>query len=186
MRITKTKTPLRLLDFDIENRPLSYWYDGKATAEVTAIAWSWVGEDVVHPRILGWVPMETMLQDFVDAYNQADIVTGHYIRRHDLPILNGALMEMGMPLLGPKMTHDTKLDLPKRAGLSMAQEALGAMYKLDAPKHHMTQSDWRDANRMTESGFKKTRERVVSDVIQHKELYQRLRPILKAPKLWKP
>jgi hypothetical protein len=36
---------LRVLDFDIENRPLSYWYDGKSTAEITAIAWWWIGED---------------------------------------------------------------------------------------------------------------------------------------------
>jgi hypothetical protein len=165
MRITRTSRPIKVLDFDIENRPLSYWYDGKATAEVTA---------------------EYMLKNFKLAYDTADMVTGHYIRKHDLPIINGALMEYDLPLLGPKWTHDTKLDLPKRDGLSMSQEALGAMYGLEAPKHHMTQNDWREANRLTPEGFEKTRERVVSDVIQHKELYQRLRPILKPPKLWKP
>jgi hypothetical protein len=34
-------------------------------------------------------------------YNAADIVTGHYIKKFDLPILNGALFEHGLPLLDP-------------------------------------------------------------------------------------
>jgi len=31
----------RILDFDIENRPLSYWIPDQPTAEITAIAWAW-------------------------------------------------------------------------------------------------------------------------------------------------
>src|SRR6185436_10157697 len=99
MLMLTTKKQLKVLDFDIENRPLSYWIpDGKPTAEITAIASCWADDPesmVVH--LLGQDDPELMLQFFVNRYNKADIVTGHYIRVHDLPIINGALMEFGLP-----------------------------------------------------------------------------------------
>ena len=185
-----TYRPMRVLDFDLENRPLSYWWDGNCTAEITAIAWSWEGKDDVACALLN-CPYDQieMLEVFCEAYDQADMVTGHYIRKHDLPIINGALMEYGLQPLGPKLTSDTKLDLIKRDGLSMSQEALSAMYGLTAPKVHMTQQDWRDANRLdSEEGFRKTQERVTGDVIQHKQLRAALieHGALKAPRLWRP
>lgn len=188
MRIRQTKRKLKVLDFDIENRPLSYWYDGNPTAEITAIAFSWDGDDYVYSFLLGEHDPVYMLDVFCDMYDQADMVTGHYIRRHDLPIINGALMEYALEPLGPKLTSDTKLDLIKRDGLSMSQEALAAMYGIEAPKVHMTQQDWRDANRLTPEGFEKTRDRVVSDVMQHKQLRAALieHGALKAPKIWRP
>lgn len=188
MEINSFKRHLKILDFDIENRPLSYWYDGNPTAEITAIAWSWYGEEKVHCRLLdNKTSVEEMLLDFVAAYEQADMVTGHYIRRHDLPIINGALMENRLQPLKPMLTHDTKSDLIRTGGLSMAQEALGAMYELDRPKYHMTQQDWRDGNRLTPKGLRLTRMRVTEDVKQHKELYGVLREhrVLKAPRYWK-
>lgn len=191
MRIRQTTKKMRCLDFDIENRPLSYWYDGNPTAEITGIAWSWYGDDHVECVLLGeegeFDPVR-LLERFCEVYDEADIVTGHYIRNHDLPIINGSLMEWGLEPLGPKLTSDTKNDLIKRSGLSMSQEALSAMYGLEAPKHHMTQQEWRDANRLLPDSFEKTRKRVVSDVIQHKQLRAALieHGALKAPKLWKP
>lgn len=190
MRVKQSTRSLKVLDFDIENRPLSYWYDGNPTAEITAIAWSWEGSDEVACALYG-APYDQigMLELFCEAYDEADMVTGHYIRKHDLPIINGALMEYGLLPLSAKLSSDTRLDLIKRDGLSMSQEALGAMYGLDAPKCHMTQQDWRDANRLdSEEGFKKTEERVTSDVIQHKQLRAALieHGCLKAPRVWKP
>lgn len=188
MRITQTLTKLRVLDFDIENRPLSYWYEGNPTAEITAIAWSWVGEDEVTTYLLGEDDPAFMLRKFVEVYEEADLVTGHYIRKHDLPIINGALMEFRMPPLGVVLSHDTKMDLRKRDGLSMSQEALSAMYGLKSPKEHMTQQDWRSANRLTPEGLKETRRRVEGDVVQHKHLYATLRKQgwLNVPKVWRP
>jgi hypothetical protein len=189
MTIKQTNRRVKVLDFDIENRPLSYWYDGNCTSEITAIAASWVGEDHVYCWLLGpEEDGEDILWNFCDLYDQADIVTGHYIRKHDLPIINGALMEYGMHSLSPKYTQDTKMDLVKRGGLSMSQEALAAMFRIPAPKVHMTQQMWRDANRLTQEGLELTRERVVGDIIQHKQLREELlkRGLLKAPRLWKP
>lgn len=195
MKVNITTKKLKILDFDIENRPLSYWYDGNPTAEITAIAASWVeeGEDEVFCWQLDpWDfegSMYDMLIGFCSLYEQADMVTGHYIRKHDLPHINSALMEMKMETLKPKVALDTKLDLVRTKGLSMAQEALGAMYQLDAAKFHMRQDDWRRANRLTDPvGFRLTAERVTEDVIQHKELTAVLQEhrVLKAPKLWRP
>jgi hypothetical protein len=129
-----------------------------------------------------------MLEAFSAAYAEADLVTGHYIRRHDLPIIQAALVELELPLLGAKLSSDTRLDLVKFSDIAKSQEALGAMLGLEAPKVGMTQSDWREANRLTRRGIDKTRERVIGDVVQHAELREALlgRGLLRAPRHWRP
>src|SRR5690242_14257247 len=97
--------PLRVLDFDIENRPLAYLGMDFTSAEITAIAAGWTDEKAVHVWALGDVDLADILLGFKAMYDEADIVTGHYIRNHDLPIINGALMELGLPGLGPKLTQ---------------------------------------------------------------------------------
>lgn len=179
---------LRILDFDIENRPLSYLGSDYMTAEVTAIAAGWTDQNRVHCWALGEVSYEDMLDGFREMYEQADMVTGHYIRKHDLPIVNGALMEAGLPGLTEKMSSDTKLDLVKRSQLSASQEALAGMLGIEASKYHMTQPMWREANRLTPAGIKLTKRRVMDDVRQHKQLRAKLIELgaLKAPRMWRP
>lgn len=191
----------RILDFDIENRPLSYYGSDLTTAEVTAIAASWSDESFVSSWILGELSNESNLIDihddanwglrmFADCYNYADIVTGHYIRKHDLPILNGAMVEAGLPTLGPKLTIDTKLDLIKWSfeAQPKSQQELALALGIEAPKVPMSQQDWRQANRLTPEGLEKTRERVVGDVKQHKLMRAELhrRGLLGSPKVWRP
>lgn len=188
MRVT-AGTPLRVLDFDIENRPLSYWRPDRPTAEVTAIAWAWVDDPfTVHAAVLGRATAEQMLNAFLDAYNAADMVTGHYIRNHDLPIVNGALTELGLPNLGPKLSQDTKNDLIKWADIPKSQEHLAEMLGVPAPKVGMSQHRWREANRLTERGLEATYERVTGDVRQHMALRAELlkRGLLGAPRVWRP
>ena len=43
LTVRLSRRPLRALVVDIENRPLSYWYD-RPTAEVTVIAYKWLGD----------------------------------------------------------------------------------------------------------------------------------------------
>lgn len=186
----------RILDFDIENRPLSYLGSDYTTAEVTAIACGFVGDSRVYCWLLGDpsnnLPMHDqgrwILECFTHWYDQADIVTGHYIRRHDLPIISGALAEAGLPPLSPKLTIDTKLDLARLSGVSKSQESLAGMLGVEAPKVHMTQADWRAANRLTLGGLARTRERVVGDVRQHQVLFAELRDrgLLGPAKRWAP
>ena len=194
-----TETPMRVLDFDIENRPSSYWYDGRCTAEITAIAWSAVGDEVVRYFLLHsddtyedeegmrW-PAAKALQAFADVARSADMLTGHYIRKHDLPILNGALLERGLAPLRATLTQDTKLDLVRRADLSVSQEALAEMMGVREEKYTMTQGRWRSANRLTAEGIAAAKKRVVDDVIMHKKMRAELirRGLLNPPRYWRP
>lgn len=179
-------TPQRILDFDIENRPLTYIGPDFTTCDVTAIAASFGRQDRMYTWLVGEVPPRTMLLDFSELYNQADIVTGHYIRKHDLPIINGALLEAGLPGLGPKLTSDTKLDLVNVTGISKSQESLADMLGVKTDKEHMTQGDWRSANRLEVDGIERARTRVVKDVRQHQEMRAELirRHLLGSPKMW--
>ena len=185
--VTVRTRPLRILDFDIECRPL-HWIGGDyVSREITAIAWAWVHDPHNIPcRLLGQDDPVTMLLDFVDDYNQADLVTGHYIRGFDLPVLNSALIEYELPPLAAKMAQDTKVDLIRRLGISVSQENLGATFGLAHPKVGMNQAMWRQANRLTPEGLEIVRARVIGDVRQHIELRQRLldRGYLKPPSLW--
>ena len=180
--------PMRVLDFDVEARPL-HWISGDyVSKEITAIAWAWVDQpESVSCYLLGETDPITMLMAFRAAYEQADMVTGHYIRGYDLPMINGALTEYSLPTLPDKLTQDTKIDLVRRAGLSGSQENIGAMLKLHHPKVKMDQAKWRDANRLTPEGIALARERVCGDVQQHIEMRRRLLELgyLAAPVLWK-
>jgi hypothetical protein len=173
LRLVVPSRPMRVLDFDIENRPLTYLGSDFTTAEVTAIAWAWDASDVTV-YLLGEHPLPYILERFVEAYNEADMVTGHYIKGHDLPMINGALVELGMPSLPDKLVCDTKTDLIALKGISKSQESLGSMFSLDAPKVQMNQTKWRAANRLTTEGLAEVRARVVGDVQQHIEMRQRL------------
>lgn len=180
----------RTLDFDIEARPLSWLGGDFVTREVTAIAARFLDEPArkTHVWQLGINETEEMLSGFVALYDEADIVTGHYIRGFDLPNLNAAMMEFGLPQLTEKWTVDTKGDLVKRQGISASQESLGAMLGIKAPKIVMTQDDWRSANRLEPRGLKKVRERVVGDITQHIEMLAELRRrgLVGPGKLWTP
>lgn len=183
--------PLRRLNFDIEARPLGWLGGDWVHKEVTAIGWCWMdGESTPEVAVLTKRDgsAKTMLRAFLEVYNQADMVVGHYIRGYDLGTLQAELIEMGLPTLGRKLTHDTKNDLLKHQGISKSQENLGAMLGLDAPKIQMNVPKWREANRLTEKGIKLTIERVKGDVIQNMELHAELvrRGLLDVPKLWTP
>lgn len=180
---------LKILDFDIENRPLSYLGMDFTTEEITAIAYCFVSEKKsMKCGLLGIDTTQDIMEGFVSAYNEADMVTGHYIRAHDLPIINGTLLELGMAPLEPKLTQDTKLDLLKRKTVSASQENLAEMLGLPAPKVHMNTPRWRDANRLTPQGIALTKKRAEGDVIQHMQLRAKLVELgwLGPPKVWRP
>lgn len=195
MRLETTRR-LRVLDFDVECRPLA-WYGGDfVTKQPTAVAWCWVGDTDVTVHVIGEsdrssrVPLEEsrMLEAFRGAYDEADIVTGHFIRGFDLPLLNGAMMRLGMPGLGPKTAQDTKLDLVRAQGVSKSQENLGAMFELNHPKVGMDTTRWAEANMLLPEGIAYAKERVVGDVLQHMEMRERLiaADLLRAPTVWHP
>ena len=181
---------LRWLDLDIENAPLTYLGSDFTTAEVTAIAAGFVGEGRINCWLLTRDPLsrKKMLLGFRRMYDQADGVAGHYLLKHDLPILNGAMIEAGLPPLGPKLTSDTKIHFVTSSGVSESQENLSQMYGLQEEKSHMSNASWREANRLTPRGLAKTRARVVGDVRQHMALRAVMirRGHLRRPQMWRP
>lgn len=187
-------TPVqRVLDFDMEARPLGWLGGDFVHKEVTAIGWAFIEDG--HPVDLECAQItrdarshKKMLRRFREVWEEADVVTGHYIRGFDLPLLNGALIEFDVPRLDAKLTHDTKLDLVKHNGMSKSQENLSAMHDLDKPKVSMDVPKWREANRLTKKGLALTEERVLGDVVQHVELREWMLEMgmLGAPKLWEP
>ena len=185
--------PLKILDFDIEARPLG-WYGGDFVhKEPTAIAWAWIENGqpgYVHYAALtkqGYTAKE-MLTNFARAYAEADMVTGHWIRSFDLPILQTAMMEQGLPLIGPKLAHCTKSDLIQLGGISKSQENLGSMAGTTNPKMAMNQAKWRSGNRLEPLGIEEVVKRVIADVRQHVEMREWLmdRGLLRPPKVWYP
>jgi hypothetical protein len=186
---------LRVLDFDCECRPLA-WYGGDwVTKQPTVIAWkfigekaktqvAWIGESDRNTKVLQ--EERAMIEAFRVAYDQADVVTGHFIRGFDLTLLDGALMRLGGQALGKKLTQDTKLDLAKAQGISKSQENLGAMFELAHPKVSMNTSRWAAANMLLPEGIAEAKKRCVGDVEQHIEMRAIMlaRGLLRAPVLW--
>jgi hypothetical protein len=185
--VTLRARPLRVLDFDCECRPL-HFYGDYVSKEITAIAWAWVDAPAdVTCLLLGEMELPDMLAAFTRAWDEADLVTGHFIRGFDIPLIQGALTEQRMPTLRDKMTHDTKLDLVRRHGISGSQENIGSMLGLSYPKVGMNQTTWRAANRLTPDGLEEVRKRAIGDVQQHIEMRAKLLELgyLAAPKKWR-
>jgi DNA polymerase elongation subunit (family B) len=180
--------PQRILDFDTECRPMHY-SEYRQESQITAIAWSWVGSEDVSCRVLepSLRNERSMLRRFLEVLAQADIVTGHYIRKHDLPLIVDHCIRIGMPIPKPVLVSDT-MDMPKVKALGKSQENLATLFGLEAEKHHMCGTSWRQANSLTPAGRAVTRKRVVDDVIQHKQLRADLveRGLLKPPTMWRP
>lgn len=191
LRLTPAKR-LKILDFDIETRLVGFYEAGRFKpkgAEPTAIAWSWVGSRKVEAMLQPDFLVEEMLEAFREVYDAADVVTGHYIRKFDLPLLNGAMFEHGLPLLDPrKLVQDTKVDLKPFDGLSKSQENLSIMLDLADKKYGMADAQWRKATRLTDEGVAETRKRVTNDVKQHKKLREALHAarVLNPPTMWNP
>lgn len=185
----RTVRKLKVLDFDSECRPLHY-SEFRDESQITAIAWSWIGSRDMEYGILkqDLSNEHHILERFIEAYDEADVVTGHYIVRHDLPMINDHCMRFGWPLLEPKRAQDTKTLLPAVRGLGLSQDNLAALFELDEKKHHMVGRRWAVANTLTSEGREQARMRVVKDVRQHVRLRRELieKGYLKPARLWQP
>jgi hypothetical protein len=185
----------RVLDFDMECRPLS-WYGGDwVTKEPTAFAaaytdapkdmftWSLKHSDTDE----GFSDqLEQLFGMFVELTCDDVIVTGHWIRGFDLPLMNNTALRSDCTPLDRIMTHDTKSDLVKLGGLSKSQENLGSMLDLEHKKVSMSTGKWESANRLTTDGIAQSMERVTGDVRMHIVMRQELlvRGLLGPPKAW--
>lgn len=191
MSYTLETKPLRFLFFDVENRPLSYWFDGRCTAEVTAIGSAFDDEPADADMVVGYGTRSRldMLRSFRKKYDSADVVVGHHIRQHDLPLVNAAMVENGLHTLGPKMTIDTLKDLQRWKDIPKSLEYLASMLGLSDGKHHLTAHEWRYANRLSPDGREHTYTRVTTDVEVTRNVYRELKKrglLVKPPRVWSP
>lgn len=188
--------PSKILDFDIETRRIGFHSAGMFApdgCEPIAIGWSFIGEGgvSVETRVMNRVwsksALKGMVQPLFRAMREADLVTGHYIRKFDLPILAGVAMELGLTMPEVQVI-DTKVDLKKVAGLSQSQENLSLMLGVEAEKFPMADNDWREGARLTRKGLDEAQVRVEKDVRQHMKLYEALveEERLHAPSPWRP
>jgi hypothetical protein len=181
-----------ILDFDIETRRIGFHNGGRFNpdgCEPVVIACAWEGEDpAVFSLGTRWSEKDAkrVLRAFRQYYDAADVVTGHYIRKFDLPILNGACLEFGLDPLPAKVTIDTKSDLLDIAGLSSSQENLSALKSLYESKFHMNDNWWRKVARLTQEGLDLAYDRVYADVIQHQSLRASLAGWFQSPEEWRP
>lgn len=193
--VSRYTRDLKVLHFDTECRPLA-WYGGDfVTKQPTVISWKFYGDrKAPEVRAIGESDRSSrvldeeyaMLEAFLPAYEDADVVTGHYIRGFDLTILNGALIRLGLEALGDKLTQDTKNDFSKRHGMSMSQENLGAMFELKHPKVPSNNRLWERANMLLPDGIAWAKGRCVGDVKQHIDLRVAMleQKLLGAPTMW--
>ena len=198
MRLRKVDQS-RLLCFDLENRPLAYWYDGETTSQITAFGWKWSDEPEPHTLLLHAdgrfendagrkISNKAAHAYFREVLCSAGVVYGHNIRRHDLPIFQAWLLRHELPPLPRILTSDTLRDYPRRGGLSASLENLAAMYDLGGEKFSMSQPMWEQANKVTRDGIALARTRVASDVILQERLRDKLIELglLGAPQMWGP
>lgn len=173
------------------------WYGGDfVTKQPTVIAWKFVGQGR-RPEVAAIGASDRsslllreeaeMIEAFRVAYNAADMVTGHFIRGFDLPVLNGAVMRLGLDILEDKLAEDTKLDLIRGQGISKSMENLSAMFEAAHPKYGMNTDKWFRANALLPDGILLAKTRCSKDVTEHLELREILldRGLLTGPKIWR-
>ncbi|HSE46281.1 MAG TPA: hypothetical protein VLA89_13215 [Gemmatimonadales bacterium] len=187
MKVSTEIKSLRILDFDIECVATGYGDPNWVPQKVTAVAWSWIGSDAVEVRtnLMEAIDDVDMLDDFLVAYDRADMLTGHNIVRYDLPVLQGELLRRGRPGLSPKLVQDT-MRIIKTKGLKKGQDNIGALLRVPNPKMALSWQEWQDA--YDEPGWKTVVDRVCDDVIKHKLMRQKMLDAgwLKPPTQWRP
>ena len=181
----------RILDFDTESLAAGFADPEWVPQKITCSAWSWVGEDVVHHRICGirgfFIPevRAKSLRPLVAAIRQADIVRGHNLARHDLPVLNAECLRLGLGPLPPLQVQDS-IKIVRTKGFKKGQDNLARLLKLEKEKLAMDWQAWEDA--YAEAGWPTVIARCVSDVEQHKQLWDAMSAAgwLKPMTVWRP
>lgn len=175
----------RLLDFDVETLAAGYADPEWVPSHITAIAWSWVGDDTVETRTvldycgrsldkylhMSFMGCAPMLEEFVQVFNRADAVTGHNIVRFDLGVMNAELMRLQLPVLEKKPVVDT-IRLVRSKGFKKGQDVIAEVLDVPAEKKAMNWAQWQKA--YATPGWPEVRERVSGDVVQHKLVLGRL------------
>lgn len=178
LKVRLSTRPLRGLCFDIENKPGTYGGGDYTHPKVTAIGWQFLDERRVHSVALdrdNHGAVVVACEVFREAWDQADFVVGHNIKRHDRKILDGLYASLGIPLLSTRRMVDTYLDQPKMAGFSRSLENLATRWLCPERKISLSEYDWEQAYDGVPEAVGLMRKRVESDVRISIWLYHELR-----------
>ncbi len=182
--MTSSPRAQRILDWDLESRAIGFADPEWVPQEVTAIAWSWIGEEhVSYATLLDGA--DYMFGAFLDSYKQADVITGHNMLRFDLPVLQADLLRSGFRKLTAIRVQDT-IRIVKTKGFKKGQDNISSLLKNPIPKHSLNWQEWREA--YEESDWRTVVDRVCDDVRQHKIMRERMiaKGWLKPTVVWSP
>jgi len=181
---TSSPRARRILDWDLESQAAGFGEPDWVPQRVTAIAWSWIGEDhVSYATLLDGV--DYMFEMFLEAYGEADILTGHNLLRFDLPVLQADLLRNDYSPLKSRLVQDT-MRIVKTKGFKKGQDNLSTLLENPIQKQSMNWQEWENAYQ--ESDWQTVIDRVTSDVAGHKVLREEMlrRGWLKPAVRWRP
>lgn len=141
---------------------------------ITCISASWIGEDEVHTWITGqkhyWSRegrARTVLRPFWELLSEADVVTGHNIRRFDLRVFNASAMWCGVEPIRSILVEDT-MQILRAKGFKKGLDNIARGLGVDGEKKQMSWADWDIA--YEDPSWAEVIERCESDVILHKQV----------------
>lgn len=124
-----------------------------------------------------------MLAVLLEQISKADMVTGHNLERHDLPVINAECMRLGLEPIRSVLVQDT-MRLFRSKGFRKSQENLGVLLQIPEKKLHLGWQAWENA--YAEADWQTIRDRCESDVLMHKQMRVKLLDMgyLRKPRQW--
>lgn len=185
------ETTRRTLDFDTESVAAGFADPQWVPQTVTCWAYSWVDGDEVQVSALPVSDFYDLdarrgfLGPLLDAIEQADVVTGHNLVRHDLPLLNAQCLLLGLPTLRPVLVQDT-MKFPRSKGWKKGQDNVSHALSVVEEKRSLNWAEWQAA--YAEPDLATVKDRCASDVLMHKRMREAMRERgwLKPPRPWTP
>ncbi len=168
----------RILDFDMETLAAGYADPSWVPDKITCISASWIGEDKVHTWITGqkhyWTRKgraRTVLLPFYELLTQADVVTGHNIKRFDLRVFNAEAMRCGVEPIRSILVEDT-MGVLKSKGFKKGLDNIAVELGVKAKKKTLNWAEWDKA--YEDPTWREVIERCETDVILHKEVREEM------------
>lgn len=119
-----------------------------------------------------------LLKKAVKIIEKADLLVGHYIKKHDIPFINSRLLLHGMPPLPRLPIVDTWAIAKYNLKFQSNRQANIADFLGTTPKKWVSKKDWRLTRAGHKKKIKELSSRCESDVKGARDMYLRLRPFM--------